>query len=97
MAAAFKNVDDKSSVTVHGKICLRPRNSRNISINNGDIEIEIMAFPKAEGERHRRNISTKTPVVQVALKRPYSTMSETNSLGITLSEYKHASKFSKRL
>lgn len=91
LATTFKNVPDKTNITVHGKICLRPRSARNVSINNGDIEIEISAFPNHDGtNKNYRNYKVTVP--QVAIKRPYSTMSETNSLGVTLTEYKHASK-----
>lgn len=95
IATTFKNLPDKSNLVVQGKICLRPRNARNVSINNGDIEIEIMAFPKHDATGNNRNYrnASRAPVTQVAIKRPYSTMSETNSLGVTLTEYKHASKF----
>ncbi|KAL5280523.1 DARS2 family protein [Megaselia abdita] len=92
LATTFKNIPDKSNITVQGKICLRPRNARNVSINNGDIEIEIMNFPKHDGDRNNKSYRNqpKLPTTQIAIKRPYSTMSETNSLGVTLSEYKHA-------
>lgn len=83
-------------LTVQGKISLRPRNARNVSISNGDIEIEIMGFPKNEGKNASFRNTPKVPAARFAIKRPYSTMSETNSLGITLTEYKHASKFTNR-
>lgn len=90
----FKSLIDKSHTTVIGKIFSRPKGAQNVSIVNGDIEIQIVSFPNKDNILNS-TLQTKSAsqATQITLKRAYSTMSVANPLGITLSEYKHASKF----
>uniref|UniRef100_T1GL64 Aminoacyl-transfer RNA synthetases class-II family profile domain-containing protein n=1 Tax=Megaselia scalaris TaxID=36166 RepID=T1GL64_MEGSC len=69
----------------------RTKGAQNVSIVNGDIEIQIVSFPNKDNILNSTlQIKSVSQAPQITLKRAYSTMSEANPLGITLSEYKHA-------